>query len=104
MLQQLNSEGWNLALIGALLILVVWQLIRSYQVRRRAAKQEELFKIITENADDMIALVDMKRKRHYNSPAYKRVLGYSPAELAETTSFDQIHTDDRLMSFDGQKP
>ena len=103
MLQQLNSEGWNLALIGALLILVVWQLIRSYQVRRRAAKQEELFKIITENADDMIALVDMKRKRHYNSPAYKRVLGYSPAELAETTSFDQIHTDDRLMVLDAAR-
>ncbi len=92
----LNLEWWNLALIAALLILVAWQQVRSYQVRRNAAKREELFQIITENADDMIALVDMKRNRHYNSPAYKRVLGYSPAELAETTSFEQIHTDDRL--------
>jgi diguanylate cyclase (GGDEF)-like protein/PAS domain S-box-containing protein len=91
-----NLAWWNLALIAALLILVVWQQVRSYQVRRNAAKREELFQIIAENADDMIALVDMKRNRHYNSPAYKRVLGYSPAELAETTSFEQIHTDDRL--------
>jgi len=92
----LNLAWWTLALIAALLVLVVWQQVRSYQVRRNAAKREELFQIITENADDMIALVDMKRNRHYNSPAYKRVLGYSPAELAETTSFEQIHTDDRL--------
>jgi len=92
----LNLEWWNLTLIAVLLILVAWQQVRSYQVRRNAAKREELFQIITENADDMIALVDMKRNRHYNSPAYKRVLGYSPAELAETTSFEQIHVDDRL--------
>ena len=92
----LNLAWWNLTLIAGLFALLVWQTVRSYQVRRSAAKREELFQIITENADDMIALVDMKRKRHYNSPSYKRVLGYSPAELAETTSFEQIHIDDRM--------
>ena len=85
----------NLTLLVAL-VLLVGQQVRFYRARRKAAKSEELFQIITENADDMIALVDMKRNRHYNSPSYKRVLGYSPAELAETTSFEQIHTDDRL--------
>jgi PAS domain S-box-containing protein len=29
----------------------------------------------------MIALVDVKGRRLYNSPAYKRILGYSAAEL-----------------------
>jgi len=45
---------------------------------------------------DMIALVDVKGNRVYNSPAYKRILGYSAAELGETWAFDQIHADDRF--------
>ncbi len=92
----LNLESGNLAIFGILFVLLLLQQVRFYLARRKAAKREELFQIITENADDMIALVDMKRTRHYNSPSYKRVLGYSPAELAETTSFEQIHVDDRL--------
>jgi diguanylate cyclase (GGDEF)-like protein/PAS domain S-box-containing protein len=44
----------------------------------------------------MIALVDVKGRRLYNSPAYKRILGYSAAELGETTAFEQIHPDDRF--------
>ncbi len=44
----------------------------------------------------MIALVDVKGRRLYNSPAYKRILGYSAAELGETSAFEQIHPDDRL--------
>jgi len=87
-------------ILAALLIL---QQVRFYLARHSAKKREELFQIITENADDMIALVDMKRKRHYNSPSYKRILGYSPSELAETTSFEQIHSDDRLKVLDAAR-
>lgn len=76
--------------------LVVYQQFRMYQLHRAAKHREELFQIVTENAADMIALVDMKGHRLYNSPAYKRILGYSAAELGETSSFEQIHPDDRL--------
>jgi PAS domain S-box-containing protein len=41
--------------------------------------------------------VDMKGRRLYNSPAYKRILGYSAAELGQTSAFEQIHPDDRLQ-------
>jgi diguanylate cyclase (GGDEF)-like protein/PAS domain S-box-containing protein len=44
----------------------------------------------------MIALVDVKGHRLYNSPAYKRVLGYSAEELGGTSAFEQIHPDDRF--------
>ncbi len=67
-----------------------------YQIRRESKKREELFQIVTENAADMIALVDLKGNRLYNSPAYKRILGYSAAELGETSAFEQIHPDDRF--------
>ena len=80
----------------ALGLLVIYQQYRIFRGRRQAKKREELFQIVTENAADMIALVDMKGRRLYNSPAYKRILGYSPAELGETSAFEQIHPDDRF--------
>jgi diguanylate cyclase (GGDEF)-like protein/PAS domain S-box-containing protein len=87
---------WNGIALGALAILSVYQQFRMYWIRRESKKREELFQIVTENAADMIALVDVKGHRLYNSPAYKRVLGYTAAELGETSSFEQIHTDDRF--------
>jgi diguanylate cyclase (GGDEF)-like protein/PAS domain S-box-containing protein len=87
---------WNWMGFGALSTLVVYQQFRMYLARRVSTQREELFQIVTENAADMIALVDVKGRRLYNSPAYKRVLGYSATELSETSSFDQIHPDDRF--------
>ncbi len=90
------TENWQWFIPGALAILVIYQEVRVYRIRRASAKREELFQIVTENAADMIALVDVKGHRLYNSPAYKRILGYSSAELGETSAFDQIHPDDRF--------
>jgi len=87
---------WFWVPLGALAILVIYQQVRIYQIHRESKKKEELFKIVTENAADMIALVDVKGRRLYNSPAYKRILGYSSAELGETSAFEQIHVDDRF--------
>src|ERR1700688_462104 len=87
---------WNWIALGALAVPLVYQQFHLYCIHQKSKQREELFKIVTENAADMIALVDMKGRRLYNSPAYKRVLGYSAAELGETSSFDQIHVDDRF--------
>jgi PAS domain S-box-containing protein len=87
---------WNWIAFAALGILVAYQEFRMYLARRESKQREELFRIVTENAADMIALVDVKGRRLYNSPAYKRILGYSAAELGETSSFEQIHPDDRF--------
>lgn len=87
---------WYWISLGALAALALYQQFRIYHIHRESRKNEELFKIVTENAADMIALVDVKGRRLYNSPAYKRVLGYSAAELGETSSFEQIHPDDRM--------
>ena len=87
---------WNWIALGTLAFVVVYQQFRIYDIRRESKHREELFQIVTENAADMIALVDVKGRRLYNSPAYKRILGYSAAELGETSSFDQIHPDDRF--------
>jgi hypothetical protein len=47
---------WNWIALGALGILVIYQQFRMYLARRESKQREELFKIVTENAADMIAL------------------------------------------------
>jgi diguanylate cyclase (GGDEF)-like protein/PAS domain S-box-containing protein len=89
-------EHWNWISIGTLAALVIYQYFRVYRIRRESRNREELFQIVTENAADMIALVDVKGHRLYNSPAYKRILGYSAAELGQTSAFEQIHPEDRF--------
>jgi len=85
--------SWRL-LVPPVLVLLIQQLW-IYLSARRSAKREELFQIIAENAADMIALVNVKGRRLYNSPAYHKVLGYTAAELARTPVFEQIHPEDR---------
>jgi PAS domain S-box-containing protein len=76
-------------------IYTVYQHRQLSQTRRKLAEREQLFQLISENAADMIALVDSEGHRLYNSPAYEKVLGYSAEELKSTSSLEQIHPDDR---------
>jgi PAS domain S-box-containing protein len=89
---------WVRALAALVLLFdvyTVYQHLQLQRIRRRLAERERLFHLITENAADMIAVVDTQGRRLYNSPAYEKVLGYSPEELAATSSIEQIHPDDR---------
>ena len=97
------SFAWAWISLGVMVLLAVYQQMRIYQIHRDARKNDELFQIVTENAADMIALVDVKGRRLYNSPAYKRILGYSAAELGETSAFEQIHPDDRFKVLDAAR-
>jgi two-component system cell cycle sensor histidine kinase/response regulator CckA len=86
------------ALVGLILLFEVYVIFQQTQlsrVRHRFAAREELFRLISENAADMIAVVDGSGNRLYNSPSYQRLLGYSAEELKGTTGFEQIHPDDR---------
>src|SRR5713226_3686680 len=85
-------------LIGLILIFDIYTLFQQLQIhrmRRRLIRGEELFRLISENAADMIAVVDMEGKRVFNSFSYERVLGYSLEELRKSSSFEQIHPEDR---------
>ena len=73
----------------------IYQHLQLHRIRRQLAERDQLFQLISENADDMIALVDSDGRRLYNSPAYQKILGYSPEDLKTTSSFEQIHPDDR---------
>ena len=94
---------WFWVPLGALGVLALYQQWRIYQIHREARQKEELFRIVTENAADMIALVDVKGRRIYNSPAYQKILGYTTEELGETSAFEQIHPEDRFKVLDAAR-
>ncbi len=92
----LRRAMWGLVGIVLLFdIYTVYQQLQLHRTRRRLFEREELFQLITENVADMIAVVDMEGRRLYNSPSYYKMLGYTEEELKSSSSFDQIHTDDR---------
>jgi PAS domain S-box-containing protein len=85
-------------LVGLVLlfdIYTIYQQLQIHRIRRELFQREELFRLINENAADMIAVVDMEGQRIYNSMAYQKVLGYSPEELKSSSGLEQIHPDDR---------
>src|SRR5271156_3968582 len=73
----------------------IYQHLQLHRIRRQLEERDQLFQLISENAADMIALVDGDGRRLYNSPAYLKVLGYSPEDLKATSSIEQVHPDDR---------
>jgi len=76
-------------------IYTVYQQLQLQQIRRELNQRNQLFEVITENAADMIAVIDCAGNRLYNSPAYQKVLGYSSEELKLTSSVRQIHPEDQ---------
>jgi two-component system, cell cycle sensor histidine kinase and response regulator CckA len=85
-------------LLGLVLIFdvyTVYQQLQIHRIRRRLLERDELFRLISENAADLIAVVDMEGRRIYNSLAYEKVLGYSPEELKGSSALGQIHPEDR---------
>src|SRR3954451_1574873 len=79
-----DMKDWVRALAALVLlfdIYTVYQHLQLSRMRRQLAERNELFRVISENAADMIAVVDAEGHRLYNSPAYEPVLGYSQEEL-----------------------
>lgn len=57
-------------------------------------EQQEFFRLIAENGEDFIAVLDLQGRRKYNNRAYAKIFGDIGA-LCGTDSFAEIHPDDR---------
>jgi len=73
----------------------IYQQLQIHRIRRQLSESQQVFRLISENAADMIAVVDVEGRRIYNSQSYERVLGYSPEDLQKSSAFEQIHPEDR---------
>ena len=90
-----NAIRGLVALVFLFDLYTIYQHLQIHRIRKQLVEREALFHLISENAADMIAVVDINGKRIYNSLSYQRVLGYSPEELQGSSAFEQIHPDDR---------
>ena len=55
---------------------------------------EEIFRAIAENADDLIAVLDTDGRRIYNSPSYHKIFRKEELRVG-SSSFNEIHPEDR---------
>lgn len=56
--------------------------------------KEEFFRMISENVEDYIAVIDLEGRRLYNNPSYAKLFGNANA-MKGTDSFAEIHPGDR---------
>ena len=83
----LSWLGFPPAVRGLVAVVLLFDLYTIYQqwlihrIRRQLFKREALFRLISDNSTDMIAVVGVEGHRIYNRRSYRTVLGYSPEEL-----------------------
>lgn len=59
-------------------------------------KSEEKYRLITENIQDLIGVLDITGVVHYASQSHETVLGFPPYVYEGKSAFDMVHPDDIL--------
>jgi len=57
-------------------------------------KREEHFRLLIENASDLITVIDNQGVLRFQSPSAVRMLGYRPEEMIGHSAFEYMHPDD----------
>ena len=74
--------------------IVLTDITERKQIEEVVREQEEFFRMIAENIDDFIAVLDLEGRRLYNNPSYARLFDNVEA-MKGMDSFAEIHPDDR---------
>jgi PAS domain S-box-containing protein len=64
------------------------------EIKDKLEENERLYRLVSENSQDFIALHLPDGKYTYVSPSVKTILGYEPEELMGTTGLMMVHPDD----------
>lgn len=86
-------------------IIIARDISEHKQADLKLKESEENYRLISENANDMISIFDGNFKMEYvNEVALKKILGYSKKEVLGKPGFRFMHPDDKEQYFkDGQK-
>ncbi len=76
-----------------LLVRVIQHAIERKRLETSLVEREAFFRLITENAHDLIAVLDRDGRRIYSSPSYQRLL-QAPPEIHGSNSLDNVHPED----------
>ena len=77
----------------SLLVRVIHHAIERKRLEVSLIERELFYRLITENAHDLIAVLDRDGRRIYNSPSYQRLLS-APPEIHGSNSLENVHPDD----------
>lgn len=67
---------------------------------QKLKESEEQYRLLADNAMDIIILTSTDRKIHYASPSLFKVLNIKSTELLQAEIFDHVHPDDRQFVID----
>lgn len=79
---------------GKLLVRTIRYAVERSKVYKQLKKTEERFRLLIENALDLISIVEVNGDFKFVSPSHKSILGYSEDELMGKRLFDFIHPED----------
>jgi PAS domain S-box-containing protein len=65
------------------------------ETQERMRRSEARYRLLADNATDVIALSGQDGEKVYFSPSIEQALGYKPEDLLQTASLSQVHLDDR---------
>ena len=92
---QVATSGGETLLLGA-----VRDVTRERQAKEALAERERSFRLLAENATDIIARFDLDARFTYLSPSVKTILGYEPEELLGLSTASIMHPDDYVRSLE----
>ncbi len=94
-----KSLEYTTELILANLLNFCIMLIYLQKIRQELEDREKLFRVLAENAQDMIYIYKLKPYPHfvYVSPSCEKIMGYKPEEFYQNPNlfFEIIHPDDK---------
>lgn len=67
------------------------------EAQTKLRESQERYKLITENSNDIVSLMDPKGNYMFLSPSIKDKMGYLPEELLGRNTVEFIHPDDQQM-------
>ena len=68
------------------------------QAEEALQQRERRFRALTENASDLVLILDATGIFRYASPSHQKILGYTSEELLSTSIFNLFTTEDLLMA------
>ncbi|WP_343328301.1 PAS domain-containing protein [Polaribacter staleyi] len=85
----IGDDGEVISLKGA-----TQDITEQKRIRNEIEKAEEMYRILTDNSNDLICLHEMDSTFKYISPSIKGILGYEQAELLGKKVFKVVHKED----------
>ncbi|NQT74035.1 MAG: PAS domain S-box protein [Chloroflexi bacterium] len=84
-----DSEGEPIGILG-----VTRDIAERKQAEESLRESEEKYRLVNENADALIIMIDPEGKYIYANAAHEWIMGYDPDELLGTSPFDYMHPAD----------